>query len=156
MKTEFVRYMRLGKRVAIRNEKYILVRDAKAGDTELQTVNESNYRRYDRLLTWSRNHVGITAEQSEEMKSYEELIPVTECVPDNNVLIMDRNWNERFRVKDLTEISFNGERRIVNWLDETHFDFVGHPTCYGCFHIFQFGELTDRCGWVVTPVEKES
>ena len=101
MKAEFVRYMRLGKRVAVGNEKYILVRDAKAGDTELQAVNESNYRRYDRLRAWSRNHVGVTPEQEAEMNGYIELLPVADCTPDNDVQIMDGNWDERFRVKDL-------------------------------------------------------
>ena len=155
MKKEYVRYMRLGKRVAVGNEKYILVRDAKAGDTELQAVNESNYRRYDRLRAWSRNHVGVTPEQEAEMNGYIELLPVANCTPDNDVQIMDGNWDERFRVKDLTEILFNGEKRTVNWLDDCHFDFVGHPTIYGCFHIYQFGELTERRGWQVEPAEKE-
>ena len=153
MKAEYVRYMRLGKRIAVGKEKYILVRDAKEGDTALLGVNESNYRRYDLLRHWSKNHVGITAEQGEEMNSYEEHIPVAECVPDNDVRIMDGKWDERFHVKDLTEILFNGERRTVNWLDEYHFNFVDSSVrCYGCFHIFQFGELTDKCGWNVKQI----
>ena len=152
MKAEFVRYMRLGKRVAVGGEKYILVRDAKAGDAELQAVNQKNYRRYDLLRAWSRNHVGVTLEQGAEMKGYIELLPVANCTPDNDVRIMDGNWDERFRIKDLTDILFNGEKRRVNWLDDYHFDFVGHPTIYGCFHIFQFGELTERCGWDVEQI----
>ena len=99
MKTEFVRYMRLGKRVAMGEEKYILVRDAKEGDTELQAVNQKDYSRYDLLWHWSRNHVGVTPEQEAEMKGYVELLPVAECTPDNDVRIMDSYWNEKFRVK---------------------------------------------------------
>ena len=152
MKTEFVRYMRLGKRVAVGEENYVLVRDAKEGDTTLQAVNLSNYRRYDLLRTWSRNGVGITPEQGAEMKGYIEIIPVADCTPDNDVRIMNANWEEQFRVKDLTEFSFNGEICTVNWLDDYHFDFLGRHNPFGCFHIFQFGELWKRCGWRVERV----
>lgn len=75
-----------------------------------------------------------------------------ECTPDNDVRIMDSDWNEKFRVKDLTDILFNGEKRTVNWLDDYHFDFVGHPTIYGCFHIYQFGELWKKLEWEVNQV----
>ena len=152
MKAELVRYMRLGKSVAMGEEKYILVRDAKAGDTELQAVNQKDYSRYDLLRAWSRNHVGVTPEQEAEMKGYVEFLPVAECTPDNDVRIMDSDWNEKFRVKDLDNILFNGEKRTVNWLDDYHFDFVGHPTIYGCFHIYQFGELWKKLEWEVNQV----
>ena len=149
MKAEFVRYMIFGKRVAVGDEKYILIRDAKDGDTALQAVNQKNYRRYDLLRIWSRNGVGVTPEQEQEMRSYEEIVPVAACTPDNDVRILNANWEEQFRIKDLTELSFNGEIRTVNWLDDYHFDFVGHHNPLGCFHIGQFGELWKKCGWTV-------
>lgn len=149
MKAELVRYMRGGKRVMVRNEKYILVRDAAEGDTALQAVNQKSYRRYDLLRAWSRNGVGITLEQEAEMKGYIELLPVAVCTPDNEVRILNANWEEQFRVKDLTELSFNGEICTVNWLNDYHFDFVGRHNPFGCFHIGQFGELWKQCGWEV-------
>lgn len=158
MDKQFARYMRIGKKVEIAGTVYQLIEDMRENKETVKAVNEKNLRRYELLRAWSRNHVGVTEEQAQEMKGYEEELVIESVEPHNKVRFITSDYKTKFEVNDLSNVIVDGVTARVAYLDECHFTFVDkiNTNLYGgCFHICQFAELCEKNGIEVKPVEKE-
>lgn len=150
MVREFVKYMKRGKDVesSYTGEVYKLVQDMEESQSTVLAVNMENWRRYELLKTWSRNHVGVTEEQEAEMRGYEETLDIKAVVPHNSIRFITPAYETKFEVKDLGNVVVNGDVRRVVYLDPYHFSFVGGMG----YHICEFAELCERNGIEVKPV----
>ena len=158
MDKQFARYMRIGKKVEIAGTVYQLIEDMRENKETVKAVNEKNLRRYKLLRAWSQNHVGVTEEQAQEMKGYEEELVIESVEPHNKVRFITSDYKTKFEVNDLSNVIVDGVTARVAHLDEYHFTFVDkiNTNLYGgCFHICQFAELCEKNGIEVKPVEKE-
>ena len=148
MKKEERRYMRYGKMVMFHGREYKLVADMTEEKETVKAVPAEEYRRFELLTAWSRNDVGLTAEQREELSAIPQEIPCGECEPANRIRFITSEYNNKFEVPDLRYILVNGRRRQVRYIDEYHFSLEGGSV----FHICEFAEMCERNGISVLPL----
>ena len=150
MVKQFAKYMTWGKEVksSYTGEVFKLIQDMDASQPTVTAVNVENWRRYELLKAWSRNHVGLSDEERSEMLSYEEVLEIASVEPHNTIRFITSDYTTKFEVKNLGRVMVNGMVKRVIYLDACHFAFEG-----GMFyHICEFAELCERTGAIVTPV----
>lgn len=154
-------YMNYGRIVRYSDTEYRLIQDMdEAENGNVKAIRLNDYRRYDLLRAWSRNHVGLTEEQRQEMDSLVCFIPCDECVPTDKIRFIDPNYNTLFTVTNGDTVRVNGSEYEVYALDEGAYhialiDKDGHNAANvygGCFHICQFAEIAEKNNWNVEPV----
>lgn len=159
MLKQFAKYMKWGKEVknSYTDAVYKLVENMDESKETVKAVNMDNWRRYELLRAWSRNHVGVSEEEAKEMKGYEEELKIADIVPNNKVRFITSDYKTKFEVKDLSTVSVNRTMARVAYLDECHFTFVDkiNTNLYGgCFHICQFAEICEQNGIEVKAIDE--
>lgn len=146
----FAKYMTWGKEVesTYTGEVYKLIQDMSETQPTVLAVNMKNWRRYELLKAWSRNHVGVTDEQRAEMQRYEEFLEIDAVMPHNMIRFITSDYKTRFEVRNLSMVLVNGKALRVFFHDACHFGFVGGSS----YHICEFAELCERNGINVEPV----
>ena len=130
----------------------------------IRVVRYDNAERYRRLRLWHNNksyHYELTKEEVAEMESYVMSLPYTDVEPADNIRFIDGKYNKKFIVKNLSEVMINGCVNLAVYIDEYHTALYhkekdGRYTCSRLYHICEMGEIADRNGWVMYPVEKEA
>ena len=146
------RFMRYGKRVMFQNHEYKLVADMTEEKETVKAVPVDEYRRYELLTAWSRNSVGLTEEQQEELAAIPQNIPCEECEPANRIRFITSGYQTLFEVSDLGRIFVNGKEKMVVYIDDYHFYLVNGTGWAECYHICEFAELCEHNGIAVHPV----
>ena len=157
MDKKFAKYMRYGKQVKTvpDGETFKLIEDMDANKDTVRAVPMCNLSRYELLQAWSKNRVGVTEEERNEMQGYESELPIDGIVPNNVVRFITSGYNTLFEVPDLSFVKVNGELRQVVYIDDYHFSFAGESLIAwgGCLHICQFAELCEKNRIEVEPAE---
>lgn len=165
MRKYFTRYLRFGSRVADRNGNIYKCIELSEGE-ELDTVcvvRYDNAYRFNVLRQWDLNSSfcrKLTDEERREMEDYKLTLPYEEIEPADEIRFIDGHYNDRFRVRNLSEVSINGNIYLAVYRDEYHTALYRKKGeleySYGnCYHICEMGEIADRCNWVYFPCEKK-
>jgi len=169
MEKTYAEYMKWGKLVknVATGKIYKLVEDMNGEKDDVRVVSMNNLDRYNLLHAWVRNweqnsmgfresFTGNIEDCKVEVQGYEEYVNITDIEPHNTIRFITSNYQDKFRVKDLSDILMDGNVRKVVYLDETHFTFTVGSGGFGCFHICQYAELCEKNGIEVLPIESET
>ncbi len=168
MDKQYAKFMRCGKLVINRTgEAFKLLDNMDERHDDVAAILVKNEDRYRLIRCWQRNWANDESFRARfkedivklaaEADAYEERILVADVEPANYVRFITSSYKEKFKVRDLDCVMVNDEKRMVVYVDETHFSFAdgkGSNLFGGCFHICQYAELCEKNGIRVAPIKE--
>ena len=159
MEKKYAKYMRYGKTVECDNVVYQLIEDMNSEADNVRVIAMSCKERYYRLIAWIRNwesnNMGFRDRFTDniedckiEKQSYEIEIKIENVFPCDMIRFINSDYKEKFKVKNFSMISLNGDPKQVYYIDECHFGFVNG----WCYHICEFAEICEKNNAIVEQI----
>lgn len=163
MKKFLTRYLRFGTVTDKKGQLYDCQEYTRGIEVDnIRVVSYDNKARFDTLRYWANNSRGLSDDEQKEMEGYVISLPCEELEPVDEISFVDSKYNERFRVRNLSEISINGyiylavkEGKCHTTLCPKKEDGTYEPYGY-TYHNLQMGELADKLNWTYFPAVKEA